>query len=80
MTVSAIICGRNDNYGGHLIERATYSIYSMLDTFDEVIYVDWNTESGKKILKCNFESAIVKRIPVGPEPTIFKFRQLFIKY
>ena len=50
MTVSAIICGRNDNYGGHLIERATYSINSMLDTFDEVIYVDWNTESGKKIL------------------------------
>jgi|TARA_B110000914_G_C15423770_1_gene427873 hypothetical protein len=50
MTISAVICGRNDNYGGHLIERATYSINSLLETFDEVVYVDWNTEQGKKIL------------------------------
>ena len=50
MTISAIICGRNDNYGGRLIERATYSINSLLETFDEVVYVDWNTEHGKKIL------------------------------
>lgn len=41
-----MICGRNDNYGGHLNERATYSINTILETFDEVIYVDWNTESG----------------------------------
>jgi len=50
MIVSAVICGRNDNYGGHLNERATYSINSMLETFDEVVYVDWNTEDGKNIL------------------------------
>lgn len=40
--ISAIICGRNDNYGGFLKERATYSINSILDQVDEVIYVDWN--------------------------------------
>ena len=50
MVISAIICGRNDNYGGHLIERANYSINSLLETFDEVVYVDWNTEHGKNIL------------------------------
>lgn len=55
MTISAIICGRNDNYGGHLIERATYSINSLLETFDEVVYVDWNTEHGKKILTNELE-------------------------
>ncbi len=55
MTISAIICGRNDNYGGHLIERATYSINSLLETFDEVVYVDWNTEHGKKILTDELE-------------------------
>jgi len=46
MKVTAVICGRNDNYGGHLNERATYSINTILETFDEVIYVDWNTEDG----------------------------------
>ena len=55
MTISAFICGRNDNYGGHLIERATYSINSLLETFDEVVYVDWNTEHGKKILTDELE-------------------------
>lgn len=48
--ISAVLCGRNDDYGGHLNERATYSINSMLETFDEVIYVDWNTEEGKNVL------------------------------
>lgn len=50
MKISAVICGRNDDYGGNLIERATYSINSLLETFDEVIYVDWNTDTDKKIL------------------------------
>lgn len=42
MKISCVICGRNDNYGGFLNERAEYSINSMLDEVDEVIYVDWN--------------------------------------
>jgi len=45
MKTSAVIISRNDNYGGHLNERATYAINSAIDSFDEVIYVDWNSEN-----------------------------------
>ena len=48
--ISVVLCGRNDNYGGHLNERFSYSINGFLQVFDEVIYVDWNTDPGKKIL------------------------------
>jgi len=48
--ISVILCGRNDNYGGHLIERFSYSINAFLEVFEEVIYVDWNTDTDKKIL------------------------------
>jgi hypothetical protein len=44
---TAVIVSRNDNYGGHLIERATFCLNTMLDSFDEVIYVDWNTPEDK---------------------------------
>ena len=50
MILSAVICGRNDDYGGFLNERATYCFNTMLRTFDEVIYVDWNTDNGKPVL------------------------------
>jgi hypothetical protein len=43
MKITAVIVGRNDNYGGNLIERAIYSLNSAIDTYDEVIYVDWNS-------------------------------------
>jgi hypothetical protein len=43
MKISAIIVSRNDNYGGHLNERATYCFNSAIDTYDEVIYIDWNS-------------------------------------
>jgi hypothetical protein len=49
MKVSAVLVGRNDNYGGRLNERANYCFNTMLDSFDEVIYVDWNTD-GERIL------------------------------
>ena len=45
MKLSATIVSRNDNYGGNLIERSTYCFNSMIDTFDEVFYVDWNSET-----------------------------------
>jgi hypothetical protein len=45
MKLSAIIISRNDNYGGHLNERATYAINSAINTYDEVIYVDWNSST-----------------------------------
>lgn len=46
MNISATIVSRNDNYGGNLIERSTYCINSSIDTYDEVFYVDWNSENG----------------------------------
>jgi hypothetical protein len=43
MKISAVITSRNDNYGGHLNERAIYALNSAIHTYDEVIYVDWNS-------------------------------------
>lgn len=45
MKLSAVICSRNDNYGGNLIERSTFCLNSMVDTFDEVWYIDWNSDT-----------------------------------
>lgn len=45
MKTTAVIVSRNDNYGGHLNERATYCFNSAIDTYDEVIYIDWNSET-----------------------------------
>ena len=56
MKLSAVCCGRNDNYGGHFLESALYSLNSMLKTFDEVVYVDWNTEEGKKIVRAGHQA------------------------
>jgi hypothetical protein len=70
MRVSAIMVGRNDNYGGRLNERATYCFNTMLDTFDEVIYVDWNTD-GERILTDELEIHVnpdrLKIIKVTPQ-------------
>jgi hypothetical protein len=49
-TYGAVLIGRNDDYGENLVERTQYSLWSMLDSLDEVIYVDWNTENGQKPL------------------------------
>jgi len=43
MKISAIIVSRNDNYGGNLNERATYCLNSAINTFEEVLYIDWNS-------------------------------------
>ena len=45
MKISAVIVSRNDNYGGYLNERATYALNSAIDTYDEVFYIDWNSEN-----------------------------------
>lgn len=49
MKVSVVLVGRNDDYGGRQVERVNYSINCMLDTFDEIIYVDWNTEGSETL-------------------------------
>ena len=45
MKISAVIVSRNDNYGAHLNERATYCLNSAIETYDEVFYIDWNSET-----------------------------------
>jgi hypothetical protein len=72
MRTTAVVSGRNDNYGGHFLESAVYSLNSMLRSFDEVIYVDWNTEDGKKTVTAELESKLVnldrlRTIQVTPE-------------
>jgi hypothetical protein len=49
-TYGAVVVGRNDDYGKNLIERASYSLYSLVSQMDEVIFVDWATEEGKLTL------------------------------
>jgi hypothetical protein len=49
-TYGAVVVGRNDDYGKNLIERASYSLYSLVSQMDEVIFVDWATENGKPTL------------------------------
>jgi hypothetical protein len=46
MKISAVVISRNDNYGGNLLDRAYYALYSMYNAFDEVIYIDWNSPGG----------------------------------
>ena len=50
MKLSAIVVTRNDNYGGNLADRATYCLNSLIDTFDEVILVDWNSPNNRPLL------------------------------
>jgi hypothetical protein len=50
MKISAVIISRNDNYGGHLNERATYAINSAINTYDEVFYIDWNSPNSHSLL------------------------------
>lgn len=42
-TFGAVLVSRNDNYGGFLKERASYALNSCIETYDEIVYVDWNS-------------------------------------
>ena len=70
MTISAIIISRNDNYGGYLAERAIYAINSAIATYDEVIYVDWNSETHSLLydIKDNLQlKGNLKHIVITPD-------------
>jgi hypothetical protein len=69
MKISAVIVSRNDNYGGHLNERATYAINSAIETYDEVFYVDWNSDKHSLIydIKDNLQlKGNLKHIAIEP--------------
>jgi hypothetical protein len=70
MKISAIIISRNDNYGGHLAERATYAINSAIATYDEVFYIDWNSENHSLLydIKDNLQlKGNLKHIVITPD-------------
>jgi len=48
-TYGAAIVARNDNYGGDLVEKASYVLNAALETMDEVIYVDWNSDGNNLV-------------------------------
>jgi hypothetical protein len=70
MKISAVIVSRNDNYGGHLNERATYCLNSAIDTYDEVFYIDWNSPTNSLLYdikdNINFKGNL-KHIIINPE-------------
>lgn len=69
MKISAVIVSRNDNYGGHLNERATYAINSAIDSFDEVFYIDWNSEDGSMLYEIEHDLQLkgnLKHIVIPP--------------
>jgi hypothetical protein len=70
MKITAVIVTRNDNYGGNLNERATYCINSMINSFDEVILVDWNSDTNALLydIQNNIEfKGNLKHIVITPE-------------
>ncbi len=70
MKISAVVISRNDNYGGNLVERATYCLNSAIDTYDEVIYVDWNSPTHSLLydIKDNIQfKGNFKHIVITPE-------------
>jgi len=70
MKISAVIISRNDNYGGHLNERAIYAINSAINTYDEVFYIDWNSETHSLLydIKDNLQlKGNLKHIVITPE-------------
>ena len=42
-TYGVAIVSRNDNYGGNLNEVASYVLNSCIASYDEVVFVDWNS-------------------------------------
>lgn len=58
MKLTAVVGARNDDYGGNLTTRATFCLLSLIDTFDEVWYIDWGSENQSLLYE------IIEHIPV----------------
>lgn len=50
MTVSIVVTSRNDGYGGNLPLRASHSLNTMIQNYDEVIYVDWCSPNNDSLI------------------------------
>ena len=60
-TYGAVLVGRNDNYGNYLIERATYSLNTIVHQLDQVIFVDWATDDRKPTLPEEIKDGLTKK-------------------
>lgn len=70
MKLSVVIVSRNDNYGGRLKERATYCLNSMINEFDEVFYIDWNSPTHSLLYEVKSDLVLkgnLKHIIITPE-------------
>lgn len=70
MNLSAVVVTRNDNYGGNLNDRAVFCLNSLIDTFDEVILIDWNSDKGPLLWDINDKvesKGKLKHIVINPE-------------
>jgi len=67
MSVGAVVVNRNDGYKD--FERGIIHFRSMLDTFDEVFYIDWNSPSGSFLWEIKHElpkTGKLKHIVIQP--------------
>ncbi len=74
MKLSAVVVTRNDDYGGNLNDRTIYCLNSLINTFDEVILVDWNSPDNRPQLwdidkNINFRGNL-KHIVITPEVSL----------
>jgi predicted O-methyltransferase YrrM len=70
MTIGCVLVSRNDNYGGNLKERATYCINSLINTVDEIVYVDWSSDKNSLVDEIQGDliySNKLKWIVISPE-------------
>lgn len=69
-STSAVIMSRNDDYGGNLRMRATLCLNYMVASFDEVVYVDYNSEERSLLDEIRGDLALrgnLRHIRVSPD-------------
>jgi hypothetical protein len=49
-TTTIVVTSRNDGYGGNLELRGSHALNTMIQHYDEVIYVDWNSPNDDSLI------------------------------
>lgn len=49
-TTTIVVTSRNDGYGGNLELRGSHALNCMIENYDEVIYVDWNSPEDDSLI------------------------------
>jgi hypothetical protein len=50
MSSTIVVTSRNDGYGGNLELRGSHALNCMIERYDEVIYVDWNSPNDDSLI------------------------------